>query len=169
MSCRTDFLAGGQKIESRWEKVELASPRVSQKRLTQWTIDFLFSTRSTFYCSTFFFRGRQMTFQFEKLLVYQKSVDFADAVCTASEQFQRGASHLPPLQRSGLASPTAVCGRNLPIAYTPHVPKPSPAACDPVVQLPSALRLVSAVRHTPTAADLELPTSRQLRSLIVLT
>lgn len=31
-----------------------------------------------------------MAFAFEKLLVYQKSVDFADAVCTATEQFQRG-------------------------------------------------------------------------------
>jgi hypothetical protein len=30
-----------------------------------------------------------MTFAFEKLLVYQKSVDFADAVCTA----------FPPLRR----------------------------------------------------------------------
>ena len=31
-----------------------------------------------------------MTFALEKLLVYQKSVDFADNVCTATEQFQRG-------------------------------------------------------------------------------
>ena len=31
-----------------------------------------------------------MTFAFEKLLVYQKSVDFADAVCSATEQFHRG-------------------------------------------------------------------------------
>jgi hypothetical protein len=31
-----------------------------------------------------------MTFAFEKLLVYRKSVDFADNVCTATEQFQRG-------------------------------------------------------------------------------
>ncbi len=31
-----------------------------------------------------------MTFAFEKLLVYQKSVDFADQVCSATEQFQRG-------------------------------------------------------------------------------
>jgi four helix bundle protein len=31
-----------------------------------------------------------MTFQFEKLLVYQKSVDFADDVCSTTEQFQRG-------------------------------------------------------------------------------
>jgi hypothetical protein len=29
-----------------------------------------------------------MTFAFEKLLVYQKSVDFADDICSATEQFQ---------------------------------------------------------------------------------
>ena len=31
-----------------------------------------------------------MTFQFEKLLVYQKSVHFADTICTATEQFSCG-------------------------------------------------------------------------------
>lgn len=31
-----------------------------------------------------------MTFAFEKLLVYQKSLDFADQVCSATEQFSRG-------------------------------------------------------------------------------
>jgi four helix bundle protein len=31
-----------------------------------------------------------MTFAFEKLLVYQKSVDFADAICSATEQSHRG-------------------------------------------------------------------------------
>ncbi|MBL8810817.1 MAG: four helix bundle protein [Planctomycetaceae bacterium] len=31
-----------------------------------------------------------MTFQFEKLLVYQSSVDFADQVCTVTEHFSRG-------------------------------------------------------------------------------
>ena len=31
-----------------------------------------------------------MSFQFEKLLVYQKTLDFADEVCTATEQFSRG-------------------------------------------------------------------------------
>jgi four helix bundle protein len=31
-----------------------------------------------------------MTFQFEKLLVYQKSVDFADDICAATERFSRG-------------------------------------------------------------------------------
>jgi len=31
-----------------------------------------------------------MAFQFENLHVYQKSVDFADDICTATEQFTRG-------------------------------------------------------------------------------
>jgi four helix bundle protein len=31
-----------------------------------------------------------MSFAFEKLLVYQKSVDFADAICVRTEQFSRG-------------------------------------------------------------------------------
>jgi hypothetical protein len=31
-----------------------------------------------------------MAFAFEKLLVYQKSVDFADNVCAIAEPFSRG-------------------------------------------------------------------------------
>lgn len=31
-----------------------------------------------------------MSFAFEKLLVYQKSVDFADPVCSRTENFPRG-------------------------------------------------------------------------------
>jgi hypothetical protein len=31
-----------------------------------------------------------MSFAFERLLVYQKSVDFADAICATTEEFQRG-------------------------------------------------------------------------------
>ena len=45
-----------------------------------------------------------MTFQFEKLLVYQKSVDFADVVCSATEQFQRGYGFLvEQLNRAALS------------------------------------------------------------------
>jgi hypothetical protein len=36
-----------------------------------------------------------MTFAFEKLLVYQKSVDFADAICDLTEQFPARYNHLP--------------------------------------------------------------------------
>ena len=31
-----------------------------------------------------------MAFAFEKLLIYQKSVDFADQICARTEQFPRG-------------------------------------------------------------------------------
>ena len=31
-----------------------------------------------------------MAFSFEKLLVYQKAVDFADKICDHTEQFERG-------------------------------------------------------------------------------
>ncbi len=45
-----------------------------------------------------------MAFAFEKLLVYQKSVDFADAVGTATEQFQRGYGFLvDQLNRAALS------------------------------------------------------------------
>ena len=45
-----------------------------------------------------------MTFAFEKLLVYQKSVDFADEVCSATEQFQRGYGFLvDQLNRAALS------------------------------------------------------------------
>lgn len=45
-----------------------------------------------------------MSFQFEKLLVYQKALDFADAVCTATEQFSRGYGFLiDQLNRAALS------------------------------------------------------------------
>jgi 23S rRNA-intervening sequence protein len=45
-----------------------------------------------------------MTFQFEKLLVYQKAVDFADHVCATTEQFTRGYGFLvDQLNRAALS------------------------------------------------------------------
>ena len=45
-----------------------------------------------------------MPFAFEKLLVYQKSVDFADAVCERTEQFTRGYGFLvDQLNRAALS------------------------------------------------------------------
>jgi hypothetical protein len=35
-----------------------------------------------------------MAFSFEKLVVYQKAVDFADEVCILTEEFTRGYSYL---------------------------------------------------------------------------
>lgn len=45
-----------------------------------------------------------MTFAFEKLLVYQKSVDFADAICQRTESFSRGYGFLvDQLNRASLS------------------------------------------------------------------
>jgi four helix bundle protein len=45
-----------------------------------------------------------MAFAFEKLLVYQKAVDFADHICAATEQFPRGCGFLvDQLNRAALS------------------------------------------------------------------
>ncbi len=45
-----------------------------------------------------------MAFSFEKLVVYQKAVDFADGVCTVTEQFPRGYGFLvDQLNRAALS------------------------------------------------------------------
>lgn len=45
-----------------------------------------------------------MTFAIEKLLVYQKSVDFADNICSATENFHRGYGFLvDQLNRAALS------------------------------------------------------------------
>ncbi len=45
-----------------------------------------------------------MAFAFEKLIVYQKSVDFADVICQATEQFPRGYGFLSDqLNRAALS------------------------------------------------------------------
>ncbi|QDU74253.1 hypothetical protein Pan97_12600 [Bremerella volcania] len=45
-----------------------------------------------------------MTFAFEKLVVYQKAIDFADEVCSASENFSRGYGFLvDQLNRAALS------------------------------------------------------------------
>jgi len=44
-----------------------------------------------------------MPFAFEKLIVYQKSIDFADRICELTEQFSRGYGFLvDQLSRDGL-------------------------------------------------------------------
>jgi four helix bundle protein len=45
-----------------------------------------------------------MSFTFEKLLVYQKAIDFADAICSATESFPRGYGFLvDQLNRASLS------------------------------------------------------------------
>jgi 23S rRNA-intervening sequence protein len=49
-------------------------------------------------------RERAVAFDFEKVLAYQKSVDFADHVCASTETFQRGYGFLvDQLNRAALS------------------------------------------------------------------
>jgi four helix bundle protein len=48
-----------------------------------------------------------MAFAFEKLLVYQKAVDFADAVCATTEGFTRGYGFLVTTQSRASVSSAA--------------------------------------------------------------
>ena len=54
-------------------------------------INFLLTTFSHLLCLLFSsLADEHMAFAFEKLLVYQKSVDFADQICSKTEAFPRG-------------------------------------------------------------------------------
>jgi four helix bundle protein len=54
-----------------------------------------------------------VAFSFEKLLVYQKAVDFSDAICTRTEQFPRGYGFLiDQLNRASLSISTNIAEGN---------------------------------------------------------
>ncbi len=60
-----------------------------------------------------------MAFAFEKLLVYQKSVDFADQVCDLTEQFPARYNHLADqVNRASLSIPSNIAEGNGPFHET---------------------------------------------------
>jgi hypothetical protein len=57
--------------------------------------------------------GQLAVFAFEKLLVYQKAVDFADAICVQTEQFPRGYGFLvDQLNRAALSISSNIAESN---------------------------------------------------------
>jgi four helix bundle protein len=55
-----------------------------------------------------------MAFTFEKLIVYQKAIDFADRVCQHTEQFPRGYGFLvDQLNRAALSIATNIAEGNV--------------------------------------------------------
>jgi hypothetical protein len=50
---------------------------------------------------------RAVAFDFEKLLIYQKAVDFADQICAHTERFQRGYGFLVDQLNRGALSISA--------------------------------------------------------------
>jgi four helix bundle protein len=65
-----------------------------------------------------------MAFAFEKLLVYQKSVDFTDQICITTENFPRGYGFLSDqLNRASLSIAANIAEGNGRFTVTVHDPR----------------------------------------------
>ena len=112
-----------------------------------------------------------MTFTFEKLLVYQKSVDFADAVCVATEQFQRGYGFLvDQLNRAVLSIASNIAEGNGRFTKADRknffgVARGSVQECVPQLELAKRRGLIDESKHTELKSQLE-EISRMLSGLI---
>ena len=112
-----------------------------------------------------------MAFAFEQLLVYQKSVDFADAVCTATEQFQRGYGFLvDQLNRAALSISSNIAEGNgqFTKAERKHffgLARGSVQECVPQLELAKRRGLIDESKHAELKSQLE-EISRMLSGLI---
>jgi four helix bundle protein len=134
-------------------------------------IHLLFSARSTLYCSTLFFWGSRLTFQFEKLLVYQKSVDFADKICATTEKFSRGYGFLvDQLNRAALSIAANIAEGNGRFTKADRknffiIARGSVQECVPLLELARRRNLVDEPKHSELKSQLE-EISRMLAGLI---
>jgi four helix bundle protein len=125
------------------------------------------------YCSTFYslLRGSKVTFQFEKLQVYQKSLDFADEICSTTEQFSRGYGFLvDQLNRAALSFPANIAEGNGRFTKADRknffiIARGSVQECVPLLELARRRTLVNNARHAELKAGLE-EISKMLSGLI---
>jgi four helix bundle protein len=112
-----------------------------------------------------------MTFAFEKLLVYQKSVDFADSVCTKTESFTRGYGFLvDQLNRAALSIAANIAEGNGRFTKPDRrnffgIARGSVQECVPLLELALRRKLISENDHSALKSDLE-EISRMLSGLI---
>ena len=112
-----------------------------------------------------------MSFAFEKLIVYQKSVDFADAVCSTTEDFQRGYGFLvDQLNRAALSIASNIAEGNgrFTKADRKHffgIARGSVQECVPQLEVAKRRGLISEAKHTELKLQLE-EISRMLAGLI---
>ena len=120
---------------------------------------------------TFFEGGTEVTFQFEKLLVYQKTLDFADEVCTATEQFSRGYGFLvDQLNRASLSISANIAEGNGRFTKADRknffiIARGSVQECVPLLELARRPSLINDVRHVELKSNLE-EISKMLSGLI---
>ncbi len=112
-----------------------------------------------------------MTFQFEKLLVYQKSIDFADEVCSLTEQFSRGYGFLvDQLNRAALSISANIAEGNGRFTKADRknffiIARGSVQECVPLLELARRRRLLADPHHVALKAKLE-EIARMLSGLI---
>ena len=112
-----------------------------------------------------------MTFAFEKLLVYQKSVDFADQVCSTTEQFSRGSGFLvDQLHRAALSISAYIAEGNGRFTKADRknvviIARGSVQECVPLLELERRRSLVDEAKHAELKLQLE-EISKMLSGLI---
>jgi four helix bundle protein len=112
-----------------------------------------------------------VAFAFEKLLVYQKAVDFADSVCTATENFPRGYGFLvDQLNRASLSIAANIAEGNGRFTKADRknffgIARGSVQECVPLLELASRRKLMNDSEHVELKSRLE-EISRMLSGLI---
>ena len=112
-----------------------------------------------------------MSFTFEKLFVYQKSVDFAEAVCGLSDSFPRGYGFLvDQLNRAALSIAANIAEGNGRFTIRDRrnffgIARGSAQECVPLLELARRCQLVTDAHHVRLKAQLE-EIARMLSGLI---
>ncbi len=112
-----------------------------------------------------------MAFSFEKLLIYQKAVDFADRVCERSENFGRGYSFLVnQLNRAALSISANIAEGNGRFTKADRrnffgIARGSVQECVPLLELARRRRLITDDNHSILKERLE-EIARMLSGLI---
>jgi len=102
-----------------------------------------------------------MAFAFEKLVVYQQAVDFADRVLAVSEQFPRGYGFLADQLNRASVSIAANIAEGNGRFTTPdrkhffHIARGSIQECVPLLDLAVRRRLITIDKHEQLRARLE--------------
>jgi four helix bundle protein len=102
-----------------------------------------------------------VAFAFEKLLVYQKSVDFADRITALTEEFPRGYGFLADqLNRAALSIATNIAEGNGRFTKADRrnffgIARGSVQECVPLLELARRRGLLEDARHSKLKDDLE--------------
>ena len=112
-----------------------------------------------------------MAFAFEKLLVYQKAVDFADAICAKSENFARGYGFLADqINRASLSIAANIAEGNGRFTKPDRrnffgIARGSVQECVPLLEIALRRKLVTSADHELLKSQLE-EIARMLSGLI---